>query len=97
MLKSTKVVSIAFSAVLLAAGASVALLATNGSEVRAQTPPAPCACSRATPLVGTDEVSAIPGQLQPRYGIIHCQCGAATCVSQVPYATVGIPQLYCVK
>jgi hypothetical protein len=97
MRKSIKVMSIGISGILLAAGAAVALLVTNGSEVRAQTPLAPCACSRATPLVGVDDVTSIPGQLQPRYGIIHCQCGAATCVSQVPYGTIGIPQLQCIK
>jgi uncharacterized membrane protein YuzA (DUF378 family) len=42
-------------------------------------------------------VSLVPGQLTPRFGIIHCQCGAATCVSQVAYGSVGLPQLYCVK
>ena len=97
MHRSTKAAAIALSGVLLAAAASVALLATDGSRVQAQTPPAPCACSRSTPIIGADEVSAVPGQLQPRYGIIHCQCGAATCVSQVAYGSVGIPQLYCVK
>ena len=97
MRKSTKVVSIAISGILLAAAASVALLATDGSRVQAQTPPAPCACSRSTPIIGADELTTVPGQLAPRYGIIHCQCGAATCVSQVAYGSVGLPQLYCVK
>ena len=97
MRRSARVVSFAISGFLLAAAASVALLATDGSRVQAQTPPAPCACSRSTPLVGADDVTAVPGQLAPRYGIIHCQCGAATCVSQVAYGSVGLPQLYCVK
>ena len=97
MRKSARALAITVSGVLLAAAASVALLATEGSRVQAQTPPAPCACSRSTPLIGADEVSLVPGQLTPRFGIIHCQCGAATCVSQVAYGSVGLPQLYCVK
>ena len=63
-------IAIAVSGILLAAAAGVVLLATNGSRAQAQTPPAPCACSRSTPIVGADEVSAVPGQLQPRFGII---------------------------
>ena len=97
MRRSARIVSFAISGCLLAAAASVALLATDGSRVQAQTPPAPCACSRSTPIIGADDITAVPGQLAPRYGIIHCQCGAATCVSQVPYGSVGIPQLFCVK
>ena len=97
MRKSTKVVSIGVAGVFVAAGLCLALLTLNGAHVSAQTPPAPCACSRATPVIVADDVTAVPGQLQPRYGIIHCQCGAATCVSQVAYGSVGIPQLYCVK
>lgn len=97
MRRSARIVSFAISGFLLAAAASVALLATDGSRVQAQTPPAPCACSRSTPLIGADDVTTVPGQLAPRYGIIHCQCGAATCVSQVAYGSVGLPQLYCVK
>lgn len=97
MRKPARALAITVSGVLLAAAASVALLATEGSRVQAQTPPAPCACSRSTPIIGADEVSLVPGQLTPRFGIIHCQCGAATCVSQVAYGSVGLPQLYCVK
>ena len=97
MSKPARALAITVSGVLLAAAASVALLATEGSRVQAQTPPAPCACSRSTPIIGADEVSLVPGQLTPRFGIIHCQCGAATCVSQVAYGSVGLPQLYCVK
>ena len=97
MRKSARALAITVSGVLLAAAASVALLATEGSRVQAQTPPAPCACSRSTPIIGADEVSLVPGQMTPRFGIIHCQCGAATCVSQVAYGSVGLPQLYCVK
>jgi hypothetical protein len=99
MRKSFRIVSIGISGLLLAAAASVALLATSGSRVQAQAAPAPapCACSRSTPIIGADEVSLVPGQLTPRYGIIHCQCGVATCVSQVAYGSVGLPQLYCVK
>jgi hypothetical protein len=83
-------------AVLLAAG-GVALWAGSGSRVSAQTPPAPCACSRPTPIFSVDEVNPTPGQLQPRYGVTHCQCGAATCVSQVADGALGIPQLFCGK
>lgn len=97
MRKPARALAITVSGVLLAAAASVALLATEGSRVQAQTPPAPCACSRSTPIIGADEVSLVPGQLTPRFGIIHCQCGAATCVSQLAYGSVGLPQLYCVK
>ena len=97
MRKPTKVFFIGILGILAAAAASVALLITHGSEVKAQTPPAPCACSRSTPIFGADEATSVPGQLQPRYGITHCQCGAATCVSQVAYGSVGIPQLFCVK
>ena len=97
MRKPARALAITVSGVLLAAAASVALLATEGARVQAQTPPAPCACSRSTPIIGADEVSLVPGQLTPRFGIIHCQCGAATCVSQLAYGSVGLPQLYCVK
>jgi hypothetical protein len=97
MHRSAKAAGIALSGLLLAAAVSVALLVTDGSRVQAQTPPAPCACSRSTPIIGADDISAVPGQLAPRYGVIHCQCGTATCVSQVAYGSVGIPQLYCVK
>lgn len=97
MRRPTRHVFIGILGSLAAAAAGIALLIANGSEVKAQTPPAPCVCSRATPIVGSDEVSSIPGQLQPRYGITHCQCGAATCVSQVAYGSMGIPQLFCVK
>jgi hypothetical protein len=97
MRSSTKVISIAVTGILVAAVASVALLTTNGSEVKAQTPPAPCACSRATAVVGTDEVTGVPGPLQARFGIVHCQCGFATCVSQIPFGSTGPAQLYCVK
>lgn len=97
MPKSISMMTIAVSGVLLAAAAGFALLAPSGSRAQAQTSPAPCACSRSTPLLGADDVSAIPGQLQPRFGITHCQCGAATCVSQVAYGSVGLPQLFCVK
>ena len=96
MRKSTRIVSIAVSGILLAA-AGVALLATNGSRAQVQSSPAPCVCSRSTPIIGADDITAVPGQLAPRYGITHCQCGAATCVSQVAYGSVGIPQLFCVK
>ena len=84
-------------AVLMFTGAAVGLVTTRGTEVRAQTPPAPCECSRMTPIVRSDEIATTPGPLQPRFGIVHCQCGAATCVSQVSYASVGVPQLFCVK
>ena len=87
--------SAGISGILVASIASVAWLTTTG--VSAQTPPAPCACSRATPVVVADDVTVVPGQLQPRYGMIHCLCGSATCVSQVAYGSVGLPQLYCVK
>jgi hypothetical protein len=97
MRNSTKVVSITLAGTFIAAAASIALLAMNGSEVKAQTPPAPCACSRATAVVGIDEVSNVPGQFQARFGIIHCQCGSATCVSQIPFASGGVHQLMCVK
>ena len=97
MRKSIRIVSLTVSGIVLAAAASVALLATSGSSAQVQGAPAPCACSRSTPLIGADDVTAVPGQLAPRYGIIHCQCGAATCVSQVAYGSVGLPQLYCVK
>ena len=84
-----------------AAGATVAaaivLITANGSRAAAQTPPAPCVCSRATPIVGTDELLNVPGQIQARFGVVHCQCGAATCVSQIPFAAGIAHQLYCVK
>jgi len=94
---SRKRVLVSLCAVAVAGAAAVVLLATNGTEVRAQTPPAACACSRMTPIFGSDEVNAVPGQLPPRYGIVHCQCGSATCVSQISYASLGLPQLFCVK
>ena len=90
-----KFLSAGVSAIVVAAFSCVAWLTTEGAN--AQTPPTPCACSRATPVVVADDVTVVPGQLQPRYGMIHCQCGTATCVSQVAYGSVGTPQLYCVK
>jgi len=95
MRNRAKFLSAGISGAVVAAVASIAWFAVGG--VSAQTPPAPCVCSRATPVAVADDVTAVPGQLQPRYGIIHCQCGTATCVSQVAYGSVGIPQLYCVK
>ncbi len=95
MRNPTKVLSIGIPGILLAALASVAWLTTDG--VRAQTPPAPCACSRATSIAGTDEVSAAQGQFLARFGVVHCQCGAATCVSQIPLVAGGVHQLACVK
>ena len=92
-----RLISIGVSFMAVTAVAAGTLFVLRGAEVRAQTPPAPCACSRSTPIFGADEVTSVPGQLQPRYGITHCQCGAATCVSQVAYGSVGIPQLFCVK
>ena len=92
---SLRLVSFIAAGVLATAGLS--LLAGSGSRVSAQTPPAPCACSRATAVVGTDEVINVPGQIFARFGIVHCQCGAATCVSQIPFAAGGVHQLYCVK
>lgn len=97
MRKPTTAVAIFAAGVFAAVVTSVALLTTNAAEVKAQTPPAPCACSRATAVMGTDEVTGVPGPLQSRFGIIHCQCGAATCVTQIPFASVGAPQLFCVK
>ena len=97
MLASTRTISLAVSAALVATVTCVTLLVADGSRAQAQGAPAPCACSRSTPIIGADEVTLVPGQLAPRYGMIHCQCGAATCVSQVAYGSVGIPQLYCVK
>ena len=97
MRKSTKVVSIGVAGLFVAAGLCLSLLTLNGAHVSAQTPPAPCACSRATAVVGTDEGSSVPGQFQARFGIVHCQCGAATCVSQIPFASGGLHQLACVK
>ena len=97
MRSSTKIISIGVTGILVATVASVALLTTHGSEVRAQAPLAPCVCSRATPVVGTDEVAGVPGPLQARFGMVHCQCGAATCVSQIPFGSAGPGQLYCVK
>ena len=96
MFISTRMIAIVVSGVLLAAAAGVALLAANGSHAQASSPGG-CSCSRSTPIAGTDEVSAVPGQLQPRFGITHCQCGVATCVSLVAYGSVGVPQLFCVK
>jgi len=97
MRRPAGILSLVLTAALLAAAASAILLATKGSRAQAQTPLAPCVCSRSTPIVGADEITAVPGQLSPRYGIVHCQCGAATCVSQVAYGSVGLPQLFCVK
>lgn len=97
MRKSVKVVSIGVAGLFVVAGLSLALLTLNGAHVSAQTPPAPCACSRATAVVGTDEVSSVPGHFQARFGIVHCQCGAATCVSQIPFASGGLHQSACVK
>jgi len=77
--------------------AAVVLVSGGGTEVRAQTPPAPCACSRATAVIAADEATPVPGQIFPRYGMIHCQCGTATCVSQIPYGSAGTHQLACVK
>jgi|SRR5688572_8275258 hypothetical protein len=97
MSKSTKVISTAVAGLMIAAGTSFALLFLNRSNVSAQTPPAPCACSRATSIAGTDEVSAAQGQFLARFGVVHCQCGAATCVSQIPLVAGGVHQLACVK
>src|SRR5215470_17485025 len=97
MRSSTKIIPIVLTGMLIAAAASIVLLTTEGAEVRAQTPPAPCVCSRATPVLGTDEVTGVPGPLQARFGVVHCQCGIATCVSQIPFGSVGVPQLYCLK
>ena len=97
MRKSIKVISIGMVGVFVAALTSVVLLTANRSEVRAQAPLAPCTCSRATSVVGTDEVSTVPGQFQARFGMVHCQCGVATCVSQIPFASGGVHQLACVK
>src|SRR5262245_43760832 len=97
MVTSTRVLSIVVTGLLFAAVLSVVLLTLNGSSVVAQTPPVPCACSRATAVIGTDEVSGVPGQFQARFGIVHCQCGTATCVSQIPYASGGVHQLACVR
>jgi len=97
-MRITKVVSVGILGALSAAAIGIALFATGHSSVNAQTPPAPCACSRATAIVGTDEVAnVVPGPLQARFGVVHCQCGAATCVSQIPFGSVGVSQLYCVK
>src|SRR5262245_16117989 len=96
MRTSTRLLSIVLSSLALAAVAAFVVLVPHGVGAQAQTPPAPCACSRSTPIAGADEVSAVPGQLQPRFGITHCTCGAATCVSQVAYGSLGVPQLFCV-
>ena len=95
--KSVRIVSIAVSGILFVSAAGVALFAANGLRAQVPSAPAPCACSRSTPILGTDEVSSVPGQLQPRFGVTHCQCGAATCVSQVAYGSIGTSQLFCVK
>jgi len=97
MVTSTRVVSIVITALFFAVVVSVVLLALDGGAVVAQTPPVPCACSRATAVIGADEISNVPGQFQARFGIVHCQCGAATCVSQIPFASGGVHQLACVK
>ena len=97
MSKSTRVVSIIVSGLIIALAMSFTLLTLNRSNVSAQTPPAPCACSRATSIVGMEEVSAASSQFQARFGVVHCQCGAATCVSQIPYGAGGVHQLACVK
>jgi len=97
MRRPTGTQSLVLASILFATAAAATLIAANGSRAQAQTPLAPCVCSRSTPIVGADEITAVPGQLSPRYGIVHCQCGAATCVSQVAYGSVGLPQLFCVK
>ena len=99
MRKSTKVVSLALIGILAAAGASfgIAQIVGKGPEVKVQTTPAPCACSRTTAIAGADEPETAPGQLYPRFGITVCQCGALTCVSQIPFATGAANQLACVK
>ena len=48
----------------------LALLAADGSRVQAQTPPAPCACSRSTPIVGSGRGERGTRPVQPRFGII---------------------------
>ena len=95
MRRSLRFVSFMAAGVLATAG--LFLLAGGGSRVSAQTTPAPCACSRATAVIGTDELINVPGPIQARFGIIHCQCGPATCVSQIPFAAGGVHQLVCVK
>jgi hypothetical protein len=97
MRNTRNVVSIGILLIFVVAVIGGGTLAIHWTEAKAQTPPAPCACSRATPIVAADDVTAVPGQLQARYGVTHCQCGAATCVSQVAYGSAGIPQLFCVK
>ena len=97
MRNPTRVISIVVLGIVVTAVVGAVLPTVNGAEVKAQTPPAPCACSRATAVAGADEVSATPGQFQARFGIVHCQCGAATCVSQIPFASGGVHQLACVK
>jgi hypothetical protein len=97
MRKSTKLVSLTLTGVVAAAGIGLALFTADGSEVQAQTPPAPCACSRATAVVAADEATPVPGQFYARFGMVHCQCGSATCVSQIPYGSGGVHQLACVK
>jgi len=97
MRKSARIVSIAVSGILLVSAAGVALFAMNASRAQTPSSPAPCACSRSTPILGADDVTVVPGTAAPRYGVIHCQCGIATCVSQITYGSVGVPQLFCVK
>ena len=97
MHKPTKLLSFTLTGVVTAAGLGLALLTFNGPEVKAQTPPAPCACSRATAIVAADEGTPVPGQFHARFGMVHCQCGTATCVSQIPYGSGGAHQLVCVK
>ena len=97
MRKPMKAFVIGVTGLFVGAVLSLALFTLNGAAVSAQTPPAPCACSRATAVVGIDEISSAAGQFQPRFGIVHCQCGAATCVSQIPFASGGVHQLACVK
>ena len=95
MFMSPRMISIALG--VAAATAAAFVLAPDRFGAQAQAPLAPCTCSRSTPILGTDEVSAVPGQLQPRFGVTHCQCGGSTCVSQVAYGSIGTSQLFCVK
>jgi hypothetical protein len=97
MVTSRRVVTVVVTGLFVAVVVSVILLTLDGGAAVAQNPPVPCACSRATAVIGTDEVSSVPGQFQARFGIVHCQCGAATCVSQIPFASGGVHQLACVK
>ena len=91
-----RVVSWGLVAAACAGAALTYSMMTSGAEMRAQVQPAPCACSRVTPLeeAGT---AGMPGPAQPRVGVVHCQCGAATCVSQISYAAPAAASLFCVK